>query len=164
MVDLKSVGVRTVGTNLQFAISTYGRRAHPLYPGGLEVDIDTNGDNVADWYVFQQELNGFGVTGQSAVYVQKAGTNTASAFFYNDADLNSGNVTFTIPMAAIGVGLGTTLTLDVYAYDNYFTDFLSDALLGMKFTPGSPRFSTATQSVRWRVAAAAACRSRPTRR
>ena len=46
--DRPQVGRRArCGANLQFAISTYGRRAHPLYPGGFEVDIDTNADGIA---------------------------------------------------------------------------------------------------------------------
>ncbi|MBK6472028.1 MAG: hypothetical protein IPF94_15320 [Betaproteobacteria bacterium] len=104
-----------MGNALQFAISTYGRRAHPLYPGGFEVDIDTDGDGVADWYVFQQESGGFGASGQSLVYVQKAGTSTANAYYYNDADLNSGNVIFTLPMSVIGVGTGSTIGFEVLA-------------------------------------------------
>jgi minor extracellular serine protease Vpr len=153
VVDLRSVGVRYLaaaqcgvsGGCLQFAINTYERRAHPLYPGGLEVDIDTNGDGVVDYFVDQIENGGFGVTGQSVVRIVNLKTNAAAAYFFNDADLNSGNSTFTIPMSAIGVGPGTTLTLDVYAYDNYFSGFVSDALFGMKFTPASPRFSASTQ-------------------
>ena len=36
------------GGILEFAINTNGRRAHPAYPAGFEVDIDTNGDGVVD--------------------------------------------------------------------------------------------------------------------
>ncbi len=116
VVDLKSVGVRTVGTNLQFAISTYGRRAHPLYPGGLEVDIDTNGDGIADWYVYQVENGGFGASGQSVVSGPRMRRPTRQAvYFFNIADLNSGDVTFTLPLSAIGVSTGTTIGFDVYA-------------------------------------------------
>ena len=50
---------------IEFAISTYGRRAHPDYPAGFEVDIDTNGDGVPDFVVYNAELGGFGATGQT---------------------------------------------------------------------------------------------------
>lgn len=147
VVDIKEVGVRLLpaavfGDNyLEFAISTHGRRAHPTYPGGFEVDIDVNGDGTVDYFVFQQELTGFAATGQSLVYVQKVGTTTANAFFFNDADLNSGNVIFSLPLSALGVGPTATLTFSVFAYDNYFTGAGTDFVGGMKFTPATPRFA-----------------------
>jgi hypothetical protein len=145
LVDLKAFGARLVGTNLQFAMSTHGRRSHPLYPGGFEVDLDVNGDGSVDYFVFQQELNGFGATGQSAVFVQAVGAPSASAFFFTDADLNSGNVIFTVPLSALGgLSPATTLTLDLLAFDNYFTGTLTDVMSGLKFTPESPRFGVAT--------------------
>jgi hypothetical protein len=148
-VDLRAVGARfldetvcgVAGGCLQFALNTHGRRSHPAYPGGFEVDVDTNGDGVADYYVFHQENGGFAATGQTLVYVQKAGTTTASAYFYADADLNSGNMTMTVPLGALGVAAGTTLTLDFLAYDNYFTNALTDFVASAKFTPGGARFN-----------------------
>ena len=46
VVDLKSVGVRAEARqlDLQFAINTFGERAHPNYPAEFDVYIDTNGD------------------------------------------------------------------------------------------------------------------------
>jgi hypothetical protein len=145
LVDLKSVGVRYLADAgaLQFAIATHGRRSHPVYPGGFEVDIDTNGDGVPDFYVFQQELGGFAATGSSVVYVQSASTGAASAYYYNDADLNSGNVIYTVPLAALGITPDMPIGFDVYAYDNYFSGFLTDVVGGMRFTPASPRYSAA---------------------
>lgn len=144
VIDLRSVGVRYLqdGSSgvLQFAINTFGRRAHPAYPAGFEVDIDTNGDGVADYFVFNAENGGFAVTGQTLVFVQKAGAAAGSAFYYADADLNSGNMILTLPMGAIGVVPGQTITFSVYASDNYFSGITSDAIEGMRFTPGSERF------------------------
>ena len=60
--------------------------------------------------------------------------------FYTDADLNSGNAIFTVPMAAVGVTPGTTMKFSVYAFDNYFTGNLTDYVEGMLYTPGSARF------------------------
>ena len=60
-IDFRSVGVRLLPNSLtgigfdllEFAMNTNGRRAHPAYPGGFEIDIDTTGDGVADWpYIF----------------------------------------------------------------------------------------------------------------
>ena len=121
VIDLRSVGVRflpaawPVRTTCEFAINTNGRRAHPAYPAGFEVDIDTNGDGVVDYFVFNGENGGFAVTGQTLVFVQKVGAAAGSAFFFADADLNSGNMIMTIPAAAIGVVAGQTITFSVYA-------------------------------------------------
>ena len=92
------------------------------------------------------ENGGFGASGQSVVVVQNAVTNVSSIYFYNIADLNSGDVTFTLPMGAIGVSTGTRIGFDVYAYDNYFTGDVTDFLGGMKFKVGSARFEQATKN------------------
>jgi len=149
LIDLKAVGARYLadtvcgadGGCVEFAISTYGRRAHPSYPAGFEVDIDTDGDGVADYAVYNDENGGFAATGQVLVYVQKIGTTTRSAYFYADADLNSGNMIMTVPLAALGLAAGTTIGFDVFVADNYFSGLLSDELLGMRFTPGAARFN-----------------------
>jgi minor extracellular serine protease Vpr len=148
-VDLRAVGTRyltqavcgEVGGCLEFAVSTYGRRAHPAYPGGFEVAIDTNGDGKPDYFVSNGEAGAFASSGQTLVYVQKAGATTRSAFFYADADLNSGNMTMTVPMSALGLAAGTTINFSVEAFDNYFSGNVSDALTGMRFTPGAARFN-----------------------
>ena len=157
VVDVQSFGVREInfGTvnapnlGLQFLMTTYDPRSHPLYPGGFEVDIDTTGDGVADYYVFQQELSGVGVTGQSVVYVQKAGTTTATAVTFTDADFNSANVIYSVPYSALGLPGGvshaTPLTIDLFAYDNYFTGDVTDFIGDLRYTPASPKY-TATLS------------------
>lgn len=141
-VDLKAVGARYLPAFdvIEFAIATHGRRAHPNYPAGFEVDIDTNGDGAADFYVFNAESGGFAVSGQNAVFLQKAGASSGSAFYFTDADLNSGNVILTVPFSRLGVAAGTTLTMDFLAIDNYFTGNVTDSVTGVRFTPGSTRF------------------------
>ena len=147
VLDLKGFGARVAGTNIQFAISTHGRRAHPVYPGGFEVDIDVNGDGVPDYFVYQQEGAAFATDGRSLVYVQAAGSAAASAFFFNIADLNSGTMIYTVPLSAIGATPGTTLGLTVLAYDNYFTGNVTDVIAGARFTPGQTRFTPTAGSV-----------------
>jgi hypothetical protein len=150
-IDLRSVGVRFLPNSLtgvgfdllEFAMNTNGRRAHPAYPGGFEIDIDTTGDGVADYFVFNVENGGFGVTGQTVVAVQNATTGTTAVFFFADADLNSGNMIFTVPLNIAGgvvVAPGATIGFDALAYDNYFTGVVTDFIGGMRFTPGVPRF------------------------
>ncbi len=158
LIDLKHVGVRYLpasltggaGDLLEFAISVHQRRAHPVYPTGLEVQIDTNGDGIRDWAVFNTELGGFGASGQSAVVLFNIATGANSIYFFNDADLNSGVARFLVPMNTsggfprnLGVAPGQTITFDVLAIDNYFTGAITDTIEGMRFTPGVSRVSAA---------------------
>lgn len=146
VVDLAAVGARLAdlgdGTlGLQFGINTFGQRAHPAYPGGFEVDIDTNLDGNPDWFVFTAELGGtFAADGRTAVYVQQAGATTSTAYFFADADLDSGNMIMTLPLAAIGIGPTTKISFNVLAFDDYFTGNVTDEIDGMVFTPGVPKF------------------------
>ncbi|HSV68471.1 MAG TPA: S8 family serine peptidase [Methylibium sp.] len=150
LIDLKAVGVRAVNvgggatSGLQFAISAWTKRAHPLYPGGYEVQIDGNNDGTADFAVYQSELSGFGASGQSVVNVLNLATGASAIYFYNDADLQSGNSIFTVPTAAVGISDPTQpFTFTVLAYDNYFTGTVTDAIEGMRFTAATPRFVVA---------------------
>lgn len=153
LIDLRAVGVRAVGNVLQVAVNTWNRRSHPAYPAEIDVYVDTDGDGVDDFVLYTAELTGFAATGQVAVFVANLATGTASAFFFADADLQSGNVILSAPLAALGVGPSTPLRLSVYAFDNYFTGDLTDAIEGMRFTPGTPRFAIADGSVFGTVAA-----------
>ena len=145
---MRSVGVRHLPAALtglpfdvlEFAINTNGRRAHPNYPAEFDIYLDTNGDGVADFVVFNAENGGFGATGQNVTFLANLTTGAATAFFFTDADLNSGNVIMTVPMPAMGLAAGTTIGIDVFAFDNYFTGNLTDEITGMRFTPGIPRF------------------------
>lgn len=151
VIDMRSVGVRYLpdvlgpGADvLEFAINTNGRRAHPNYPAEFDVEIDANGDGTPDYLVYNAENGGFAASGQNLVYLADLATGTARAFFYTDADLNSGNVIFSVPVNA-GAGTmaytrGSTLGFSVYAFDNYFTGANTDAIEGMRFTPGQERF------------------------
>lgn len=151
-VDLRAVGVRYLPASvfgadyLEFAINTHGRRAHPNYPAEFDVLIDTTGDGAPDYVVFNAENGGFGASGQNLVFLGNLATGTATAVFYTDADLNSGNVIFTVPMNSsagavnLGVAPGTTINFSVEAYDNYFSGNLTDEIAGMRFTPGQARF------------------------
>jgi minor extracellular serine protease Vpr len=128
---------------LEFAMNTQGRRAHPNYPAEFDVEIDANGDGAADYVVFNAESGGFGVSGQNLVNVVTLATGTASAFFFTDADLNSGNVIFTVPVnipGGVALAPGATMGFGVFVFDNYFSGNLTDSIEGMRFTPGNARF------------------------
>jgi minor extracellular serine protease Vpr len=157
LIDLQSVGVRHLpaaefGADfLEFAISTFGRRAHPNYPAEFDIYIDNDNDGEPDFVVFNAENGGFSATGQNAVFVANLANDpvVGTAVFFTDADLDSGNVIFTVPMNAtagavnVGIQPGTTFGFSVYAFDNYFTGELSDAVENMLFTPGNARFGVA---------------------
>ena len=63
-----------------------------------------------------------------------------TAVAFTDADLQSGNVIFTVPTLALGVTDGTTLDFQVAAFDNYFTGAQTDAIDTMTYTPSTPKF------------------------
>jgi hypothetical protein len=142
-VDLLSVGVRAFPADdvVQFAIVGGERRATPLYPAGYEVDLDTNRDGTPDFAVFQQENGGFGISGQSVVYVTNLATKVTRGYYYSVADYVSGNIVFTVPASVVGLDAGQSFDFDVLAYDNYFSGLVTDAITGMTFTPSAPKYT-----------------------
>jgi len=162
--DLKSLGARCFAFGgdyaLQFAVTTYGERAHPNVPASFEVWVDTNGDNRADFYVYNYE-NGFvtGGTGQNVTWVSDLATKVTTGYFYTDADLNSSAVILTLPFSALKVPFGTQLRVMVAAYDTYLSGQLLDWMdangtdwnaleyVWCKYTPGFPRYSPSALEV-----------------
>jgi subtilisin family serine protease len=146
IIDLRSVGVRQAGTAIQFGITTYGERAHPNYPAEFDIYIDSNNDGIFDYVVFNVENGGFGATGQNVVAVAKLGTPGATAFYFSDADLNSANMIMTAPLAAVGLTPASKFRFSVFAFDNYFTGALTDAVENMTHTLGTPKFAVSAAS------------------
>jgi hypothetical protein len=142
IVDLRSVGLRQVGSNIQFGIDTFGQRSHANYPAEFDIYIDKDNNGTFDFVVFNLENGGFGTTGQNVVEVFNLATNAPVGIFaFTDADLNSGNAIMTAPMAAVGLTPSSKFKYSVFAFDNYFTGALTDAIENMTFTLGTPRFS-----------------------
>jgi hypothetical protein len=156
--DLAAVGVRATVDNVglpivQFAIHTYGRRAHPAYPGRFDVFVDSNNDGKADFRVFNAEWHGFDSDGVTVIGVDNLSTDADNSnmpvYYYADADFDSGNLILSVPPAAIGVNANNpTIRFDVEAHDNYFADRepdgLSDAIRGMVFRLDRPKFQALT--------------------
>ncbi len=154
VIDLAAAGVRVVndpnaGLLLQFAVNTFGRRAHPLYPARFQVTVDTDLDGKPDFAIYTLELGGTDTSGQTAVATVNLKTKDGNVLYYADADLDSGNVILSTPLGEPGVGLGLHLgskfSFDVEAYDNYFVEtepVLTDAIRGMVYTAGLPKFAT----------------------
>ncbi len=146
LIDLRAVGVRLDEDVIQFGIATSGTRSHPNYPAGFEVDLDVNRDGTVDVAVFNGELGSFASTGQNVVYVQAFNPDgtpngAASAFFFADADLNSGNMILTAPLEALGLTPTTQFDFSVIAYDNYFTGNVTDSIQGMTHTLATPKYA-----------------------
>jgi hypothetical protein len=94
--------------------------------------------------IYNYENGGFAVTGQNVVFVYDLalpqGPTNPYPYFYSDADLNSSNIIMTAPLSALGLTPDTQFNVSVYAYDNYFTGNLTDAIEGMTYTAGAPRY------------------------
>jgi subtilisin family serine protease len=145
VVDLRAVGARLVGIGggafgVQFAVNTFGARAHPNYPAEFDVYVDNNRDGTPDFVVFNLENGGFGATGQNVTAVFNLATGAASVFFFTDADLDSANAILTAPLSALGLTPGTQFDFSVFGCDNYFTGSCTDAIEDMTYTLGTPRF------------------------
>ncbi len=149
VIDLKSVGARLVGLSpslglgpygVQFAVNTFGQRAHPNYPAEFDIYIDNNRDGTPDFVIFNLEFGGFAASGQNAVAVFDLATNAATIFFFTDADLNSANAILTAPLSALGLTPDTQFDFSVFGCDNYFTGNCTDAIGGKTYTLGTPRF------------------------
>ncbi len=149
VVDLRYVGVRAVSLGggqfgVQFAINTWRPRTHPNYPAEFDIYIDSNRDGVDDYVIYNAEQGTFASTGVNLVYVGPLPSGPFNAFFYTDADLNSGNVIFTVPANQIGLSLTNPAVwqpFDFYvlAFDNYFTGNLTDFSDIMRANPAYPR-------------------------
>jgi subtilisin family serine protease len=142
VIDLQAVGVRAAGTSVQFAINTFGARSHPAYPAEFDIYIDSNNDGTFDYVIFNLENGGFGATGQTVVEVFNLHTNAGSIVSFANADLNSANMIMSVPMSSVGLTPGQKFRFSVFAFDNYFTGNLTDAIENMVVTLGTPRFAT----------------------
>jgi subtilisin family serine protease len=145
VIDLGQVGVRQAlaGTTpvVQFAINTFGKRAHPNYPAEFDIYVDANRDGTPEFVIFNLENGGFGATGQNVVAVANLATGTSSLVAFADADLNSSNMIFTVPLSAVGLTTSSQFDFSVFAFDNYFTGNLTDSIENMTFSFAAPRFT-----------------------
>lgn len=146
IIDLKAIGARlvAVGNDLgvQFAVNTFGQRAHPNYPAEFDIYLDSDNDGVPDHIIFNLENGGFGATGQNVVGVVDLTVNppTTTIKFFADADLVSSNVILTALLSDAGIDPDKPFSFDVLAFDNYFTGALTDFIGPVTVTLDNPRF------------------------
>jgi len=156
VVNLQAVGLRLVcldnacsSLGAQFAITTFGQRSHPDVPAEFDVLIDVNQDGNPDLDIFNGDI-GFETTGtfsgQNGVFVADLAAGTARGpYFYTNADLDSANVIFTVPLSALTTANGLQLTYStpfsysVAAFDNYYTGNLTDLIGPMNYELDMPQ-------------------------
>jgi len=161
VVNLQAVGLRLVcldsGCNslgAQFAITTFGQRSHPDVPAEFDVIIDVNQDGTPDLDIYNEDIGmatAGAFSGQNGVFVADLAAGTSSGpYFYTIADLDSANVIFTVPLAALTTANGLQLTYStpfsysVAAFDNYYTGNLTDFIGPMNYELDMPQFFPAT--------------------
>jgi hypothetical protein len=159
VINLRAVGLRLVcisnpcssnaNFGVQFAITTFGQRSHPDVPAEFDVYIDVNNDGTNDFVIYNEDLGQAqaGVnSGQNAVFVANLKTGVSTAVAYAGADLDSANMIYTVPLSSLAntggptLGYTTPFTYSVYAFDNYYTGNLTDAITGMKYELDMPQY------------------------
>jgi minor extracellular serine protease Vpr len=150
LTDLRAVGVRLIEPGVvQFGISTFGRRSNALYPAEFDVVVDTNRDGVPDFVVFNTELGAPDTpTGLGVVGVFEFATGLSQLVTLIDADMFSGNMILTVPLAALGLGDDSTFDFAVQTFDNYFQSDRADTIGPMTFTPARPKFQVTGEQTR----------------
>jgi minor extracellular serine protease Vpr len=141
VIDLAAAGVRDAGTAVQFAVATYDRRTVLPYPAEFDVYVDSDNDGTDDYVVYNGENGTFASTGQTLVYVVNLRTNAGGAYYYDIGGFDSSTQVLTAPWAALGIVPGQTFGYSVYAFDNYFTGDLVDAIEGQTYTAGQPKYT-----------------------
>lgn len=123
---------------MSFVTNTFEQQTHANYPFSFVVDIDADQDSVPDYQVFTSELGGFAADGRNVTTVYDYATETSSIFFYTDHQIKSGNTVMSICGEQIGMNAANffdPMDIDVYAYDNYFTNLYTDAIEDITISP-----------------------------
>jgi hypothetical protein len=155
VIDLKAVGVRPICADancatfaVQFAVTTFGQRAHPDVPAEFDIYLDVNKDGTNDLVIFNGDIGllttGFN-SGQNGVFVADLTNNTARGpYSFTSADLNSANAILTVPLSALvtstglRLGISTPFSFSILAFDNYFTGNLTDLIGPMLYELDMP--------------------------
>jgi hypothetical protein len=143
VIDLAATGVRVDEANdmAEFAVATYDRRTVLPYPAEFDVYVDVDNDGTDDYVLYNAELGGFAATGETVVYVVDLATGSGGAYYYAGAGFDSSTMILTAPLSVLGITAGQTFSYSVYAFDNYFTGNLTDAIEGQVFTAGEQLYA-----------------------
>jgi subtilisin family serine protease len=148
--DIRAVGINTFPVPAgycsanpsflwAFAINTWERQQH-LLPVSHQVILDTNQDGEADYVVLNRDASGLSTIsdGRQLAWAIDLATNTASAYFYAEHSMNTGNTILYICGEQVGLTgtdmLATNVNMDVYAQDVYYGG-PGDLVEGLTVTP-----------------------------
>ena len=148
--DIRAVGINTFPVPAgycsgqpsflwAFAINTWERQEH-LMPVHHYVYLDIDQDGSDDYIVFNSDLSGFGTLsdGRHVTFAQDLTTGSASAFFYTEHSMNTGNTVLYICGEQVGLTgtdmLATNVDMHVYAQDWYYAG-PGDEVTGLTVTP-----------------------------
>jgi minor extracellular serine protease Vpr len=153
--DIRAVGINTFPVPAgfcsanpsflwTFAVNTHVRQEH-LLPVSHQVYLDTNQDGIDDYVVLNRDLSGLGsiADGRQVAWVVNLQTGAASAFFFAEHAMNTGNTVLTICGEQIGMNAAnlasTQVDMDVIAQDFYYGG-PGDSVEGLTVTPLGERF------------------------
>ncbi len=157
--DLRAVGVNTFPVPAgfcsgqpsfvwAFAINTWERQEH-LLPVSHLVFLDTNQDGVDDYVVLNRDASGLNTIsdGRQLAWALNLATGSASAFFFAEHSMNTGNTVLYICGEQVGLTgtdiLATNVNATVIAQDFYYGG-PGDLVDGLTITPLGEQFFGAT--------------------
>jgi hypothetical protein len=153
--DIRAVGINTFPVPAgfcsanpsflwTFAINTWERQEH-LLPVSHQVWLDTNQDGIDDYVVLNRDASGLGTLsdGRQLAWAVNLATGSASAFFFAEHSMNTGNTVLIICGEQIGFNaenmLNTSVNMDVIAQDFYYGG-PGDIVEGLTVTPLGERY------------------------
>ena len=153
--DIRAVGINTFPVPAgycsgeasfiwAFAINTWERQQH-LLPVSHQVWLDTNQDGIDDYVVLNRDVSGFGTIsdGRQLTYALDLATGSASAFFFAEHSMNTGNTVMYICGEQVGLTgtdmLSTNVNMYVVAQDFYYGG-PGDLVDGLTVTPLGERY------------------------
>ncbi len=148
--DIRAVGVNTFPVPAgfcsanesfiwAFAVNTWERQEH-LLPVSHQVWLDTNQDGVDDYVVLNRDLSGLGTIsdGRQVAWALNLATGSASAFFFAEHSMNTGNTMLYICAEQVGLTgtdlLATNVNMRVVTQDWYYGG-PGDEVTGLTVTP-----------------------------
>ena len=155
MPDLRAVGINTFpvpagfcsGSDSfvwAFALNTWERQTH-LVPVVHNVFLDIDRDGIDDYVVFNFDLS-FSTAvsdGRQLTWAQNLATGSASAFFFAEHSMNTGNTVLYICGEQVGLTgtdlLNTNVNMSVFTQDFYFGG-PGDFVGGLTVTPLGERY------------------------
>lgn len=151
LVDLRYFGTQTYeasycssGFVWAFAVNLWDRVTHANFPAALEVYLDTDNDGVDDYVVLNWDSAYPSYTdGRNRTWVFNLATGRGNSYFYTNHGSNSANMVMYVCGEQVGLtadSLGVPVGVSVYAWDNYFTGYYTDAITGLMAAPAGERF------------------------